>query len=561
MRARTTRYQNNGPLNPLVHHLIDNASDPAIPPAMKQKLTEAFAEEYGVYASWDILVEKVNLIKDPTQREMILGPVLRQMLPAKYHNANNHEWPTVSPQDALTLANEFGFDMEWYGSEGTTDKLASVERPAGLSTEKLKIWNDSQNIYHYESNQAVERNKAYQQLFLINYEFASAEVKRRVAALLANINHADPAAEHDVNIAMEEGISQAAKQAGRDPGMALNKALSGASEIFGKVFGVNEKNAGVFTKVAQIIMRVFMGFMAGIPFLKDLGKLFAGLFQEKGDPLNDQEINDGNDPNQGQAFRHYVGVLPTAKYAKDLNELWRKKPDSPEVWIELMEQLDADEELFIHAEECLAAQEENIFSKLMRFENAVEKRQQQVDQKVNPHIPVARKTTSLHKCIDDYRAALAVLKDEDYLSIDEKSRRALFQARLDLFKEFAPQAYTVLRNEEHMKSFSTETAQARAREEKAQDFVRQAHTGGASAEFCVQANATLTDLTDRLAKQQRAFESLEARTSRSRDELSQQSTLPAFQRVKTIGTNALAAAQAAHDSHDELQRRLDALKQ
>jgi hypothetical protein len=106
-RGQLSSYQNNGPLNGLVHVLV--ADIDRAPAAPQQDLLNAFAAEHNVYLGWDDLKQALKELT-PIQREVVLGPVLRRLVPA---NGRPAGFP-MTFTEVNTLAHRFNINVEGY---------------------------------------------------------------------------------------------------------------------------------------------------------------------------------------------------------------------------------------------------------------------------------------------------------------------------------------------------------------------------------------------------------------------------------------------------------------
>ncbi len=118
MNAKTSHYQNNGPLNALVHVLVSKKADGQSviqpDPALQRELSKAFYDEWGTYLSLQQLVRIVEHTTDPMHREMLLGPVLRRMLPEEETGQGDSGSAEVSVEAVAKLGKRFGIRVESY---------------------------------------------------------------------------------------------------------------------------------------------------------------------------------------------------------------------------------------------------------------------------------------------------------------------------------------------------------------------------------------------------------------------------------------------------------------
>lgn len=118
MNAKTSNYQNNGPLNALVHALVAKQANgqPVIQPdpALQRELSQAFYDEWGTYLSLQQLTNIIEHTTDPMHREMLLGPVLRRMSAADEGEQGDSGSPEVSVEAVAKLGKRFGIRVESY---------------------------------------------------------------------------------------------------------------------------------------------------------------------------------------------------------------------------------------------------------------------------------------------------------------------------------------------------------------------------------------------------------------------------------------------------------------
>ena len=117
MNAKTSNYQDNGPLNALVHVFASvKDGQPVIQPnlALQRELSQAFYDEWGTYLSLQQLAEIVQHTTDPMHREMLLGPVLRRMLSEEETGQGDSGSAQVSVEAVAKLGKRFGIRVESY---------------------------------------------------------------------------------------------------------------------------------------------------------------------------------------------------------------------------------------------------------------------------------------------------------------------------------------------------------------------------------------------------------------------------------------------------------------
>jgi len=113
-RGQLSSYQNNGPLNGLVHVLVADIDQLTVAPhdgstaAARQDLLNAFAAEHNVYLGWDDLKQALKELT-PIQREVVLGPVLRKLIPTKANNTD-----PITAKEVARLARTFDIKVESY---------------------------------------------------------------------------------------------------------------------------------------------------------------------------------------------------------------------------------------------------------------------------------------------------------------------------------------------------------------------------------------------------------------------------------------------------------------
>jgi len=125
-RGQLSSYQNNGPLNGLVHVLVADidklpAGGSKVTRA-KQDLLNAFAAEHNIYLTWDDFKQVVKDL-NPIQREVVLGPVLRRLIPEDADITKPRKttlnpppigWAAISAEEAAQLAWRFDIKTEDY---------------------------------------------------------------------------------------------------------------------------------------------------------------------------------------------------------------------------------------------------------------------------------------------------------------------------------------------------------------------------------------------------------------------------------------------------------------
>jgi hypothetical protein len=119
MNAKLSQYRGNGPLNALVHVFADKIANipvdnavAAPPVTTRADLCAAFHAEWGTYLDWAQLQAVLTATTDPMHREMLLGPVLRRLLPDEGQGGDGAT--EVSVDAVATLGKRFGIRVEAY---------------------------------------------------------------------------------------------------------------------------------------------------------------------------------------------------------------------------------------------------------------------------------------------------------------------------------------------------------------------------------------------------------------------------------------------------------------
>lgn len=176
--ARTTAFQKNGAVNCLVHVLAKNINN--IPSDSCETLRDQFNKYYGITLTSEKFKEAIAGIKNPVRREIILGPVLAEMV--RHKEGLNSRQP-ITHEYIKDCANYFGIFLESYqaGAEkrDEMEKSQKEQREAiraaydhsGASPPKrvpvLKIRHDEEGGFQYEEdeNEVEAHNLAYQRRF------------------------------------------------------------------------------------------------------------------------------------------------------------------------------------------------------------------------------------------------------------------------------------------------------------------------------------------------------------------------------------------------------------
>lgn len=362
----TSAFQSNCGLNCLVHAIekhypyIDGLGGSARnnPIDGEDSLLVHFRNYYG-----DKTLTKAQIINmmsrlNPFEKEVVLGPVLRQMLPEiiEKYNPKDHKLMNnkntakedlkyienlgksgvhLSGSEVQYLANFFGIKLEIYegedlqkptnrmiGGRQHTDYDTPINLPAGAPT--LKIWNQD-NHWSYESfeedlNELKRRNAFYSQRKIVNDRI----VQKRIQQALKKT---EDSKKGDINLAAIISSSE------DNPGLDAWNPFANFSGI--------SRNAplaplffGIFNKIS--------------PLLGFIGGLVGGFI----DILNKaKEVIEDLDIGRDLGDRDYVQHSRAGEFAqrlrqldpedrRDLNIQWRQNPGSETCFNALDERLE-----------------------------------------------------------------------------------------------------------------------------------------------------------------------------------------------------------------------------
>lgn len=346
LSARTSGFQNNCALNALVHTLnkktikdrINEAVSAVAPTPLQTnirasttKLVNEFNQYYGLTGAdavkdWNELGQKLEGLDSSLHREVVLGPVLRQML-APSLKANTTD--ELEDTEVLGLANGFGLNVESYCSwqaDGGTNVIPAPANPHPQmpnSIGTLKLFN-TVGHWEFEGEDGAEvaiHNQYYDGSNLARPLYRTKYVARLRAAiragLLARRPLRDVFTQYESVVGPRNATSGLSANAG---GMNIMSAIEQGFSQLGNLFGGNSSTAGMGSWVSGIggflkeIFKFFFGFMQ---VTKQIGKqMNPDMELDEEDYQNHPLSSDYND-----MLRKVAAVDEQA--ASKLNRAWR----------------------------------------------------------------------------------------------------------------------------------------------------------------------------------------------------------------------------------------------
>lgn len=165
-RAANSSYMYNCGLNALTHVLVENMDNVDIPLPAKQELLQKFDALYGTNLhtdanGWDRLTQQLRGLQNPIHREIVLGPVLRQMSNVDLLLEEGESgWEGLYDTEIMFIANKFGIEVSSYITyEAFKNKLLKAKREE-LGVERLTLAQEAELNVDYA---AILANPAHEQ--------------------------------------------------------------------------------------------------------------------------------------------------------------------------------------------------------------------------------------------------------------------------------------------------------------------------------------------------------------------------------------------------------------
>jgi len=341
--AYLTGYQENCGLNGLCHVIMENIDNPKIQtkPFFNAKLLDAFKKHYN-----DPTLDMAGLknllkgIKNPVHQEIVLGPVLRSLLPDAY-NVRKNPLRTLPParlaemnktnvpltaDEVQYLAAQFGVRVESYEDPANPNKDAlgmfhEVEPKDAISVlrlsqlEGLGHWNRFVDTATMTDDQLKAHNAAFQEAYKIRHQYDYGKIQGLLTDAIKN--------KKDVNVALSDFEKTAAKTS--------PNPLSSIGSLFKGLFS---GEGDILTRIVGALQGLYKLLGGAAPSIAAFGKAFSKQI----DPnimFNDEELSK---PGAG-VFKDYLDRLTGGGESHPLYKMWRDNPDSESTWTALTKAL------------------------------------------------------------------------------------------------------------------------------------------------------------------------------------------------------------------------------
>jgi hypothetical protein len=252
--AVTTNHDNGGALHCLIPTIIKNlvAQKPGLEKASAE-LVKAFNEHYQTHISQSQLLMAARMVHNPVNRELLLAPVLRTMLPSRNSSGS------LEGAEILYLANKFGIKIETYTSEDLNTNLSRSinQSAAGEAALTLRLRRDGLNLWDYEEESA-EAAVLHNAFYL---ERDDAAIKR-IFANITNNNFFNM--KSDLEAVEKERLERVKKN---QPKPNINSAPN-----------LEETAKNLFSGIILLLQNTVNTFMKAMqPFFAELLNLFSGV--------------------------------------------------------------------------------------------------------------------------------------------------------------------------------------------------------------------------------------------------------------------------------------------
>lgn len=375
LQAKTSGFQNNCGVNALIPKLFSLVKDGRVIEEVRQEILDNFNKYYGLTGdnkrkSFEELMEELEAL-NPLQREVVLGPVLRRLLP-RDRKARNNSAP-LGDSDVALVAFKFGLNTEYYcsweamlkeqedyelgialnrkGADLTADEIVQAKKVAADTIEDMKKHNaDAETTDNQLDNVNVEQHAhplGIVKLFNTgtHWEFEASDE----AARDAHNRYYDET--RSLYTDHEKRVRNAIRLGHQQPGVKLKDIFTRyeADPTANPNPGVGGGLGGLFGNGSQGIMQAFdQGFsmlgnlfggqgnnssaFSGIgDFFKDIFKFFFGFMtiaKKIGKEMNPAvELDEDDFQNHPMAQNYSEMVAKVAELdpraAANLNRVWR----------------------------------------------------------------------------------------------------------------------------------------------------------------------------------------------------------------------------------------------
>lgn len=279
-------FQNNCGLEQLGRLVVKNIDN--ISPDALKSLHAKFLEFYGLPATFteSNLVTALKSLRNPVQRDVLLGPVLRNMLPASDFAYLHNSSETLTDEAVAKLANSFGFQVASYArrEDGSlsADQMSVAQtlanpRAGRTITDILRLVCEKDHWLAEEKNEREQKahNRYYRSKFAYNADrhlaAIKAKVKEELTKPIPNLNEMftrfeSEAPQNDIMGVIDKVLMQFGSMFG-----GQSTPAPGAPAVA----GVSDQNPhsgfGGLIDVLKNLFKVFFGFMSG---LGEVGKIF-----------------------------------------------------------------------------------------------------------------------------------------------------------------------------------------------------------------------------------------------------------------------------------------------
>ncbi len=464
-RAKTTDYQNNGGLNALAHILVSKLDAVPVAAVGRVELINAFNQEYGVFLdpanpiSWTKVTDMLKSIKDPRSLEVMVGPLLRRLLPAPLHVPRaDGVWLPVDAADVLTVAQKFEIKCEGQATElaiknklrvavsadptiAVANREAEINRRYALAIAAggvfaapvapiatLELLNNGQQWEYKTATEAEAKahNAAYgYKTVPFNYGEHSAQIRRQISSAVLNNKT-------DINPIFNKFASD--YKAKQPQGFAALRADSDFSKKIEEGFlqimnplGINMPGpaGGFFNLIGGFISKIMGVLFGAMGKFQELAKIFSKGNKTSESPLSAEDF-EGQSAEVAAAGAEFADLSNTLasmggekgkRIAAEVNKAWREDPNSPDIQDKLIDAM-LSCGLREQADEWLRAKEQEILNKAL--------------ENLEGWLGASPLLTLLNK----YKDTLKLFEDPALQYADEGYKQENFNVRYRVFKEY-----------------------------------------------------------------------------------------------------------------------------